>query len=63
MKKLEINPEEITSDLNNILNIINKLENLNLDKLEEKDIKKIQKEAENQQEIVRNKYKNLDSEK
>ena len=58
MKKLEINPEEITSDLNNILNIINKLENLNLDKLEEKDIKKIQKEAENQQEIVRNKYKN-----
>ena len=63
MKKLEINPEEITSDLNNILNIINKLENLNLDKLEEKDIKKIQKEAENQQEIVRNKYKNLDSKK
>ena len=63
MKKLEINPEEITSDLNNILNIINKLENLNLDKLEEKDIKKIQKEAENKQEIVRNKYKNLDSKK
>ena len=63
MKKSEINPEEITSDLNNILNIINKLENLNLDKLEEKDIKKIQKEAENQQEIVRNKYKNLDSKK
>ena len=63
MKILEINPEEITSDLNNILNIINKLENLNLDKLEEKDIKKIQKEAENQQEIVRNKYKNLDSKK
>ena len=63
MKKLEINPEEITSDLNNILIIINKLENLNLDKLEEKDIKKIQKEAENQQEIVRNKYKNLDSKK
>ena len=63
MKKLEINPEEITSDLNNILNIIDKLENLNLDKLEEKDIKKIQKEAENQQEIVRNKYKNLDSKK
>ena len=63
MKKLEINPEEITSDLNNILNIIDKLENLDLDKLEEKDIKKIQKEAENQQEIVRNKYKNLDSKK
>ena len=60
MKKSQVNPEELLKDLNKILSNIELLEKEDLSK---KDIKKIQKEAENQQEIVRNKYKNLDSKK
>jgi hypothetical protein len=62
MKKSKINPEEIEGDINNILNIITKLENLDLNNIENKDINKIQKEAEKQQKLIKNKYKDLDSE-
>tara|TARA_B100001094_G_C17903868_1_gene657830 strand:+ start:517 stop:708 length:192 start_codon:yes stop_codon:yes gene_type:complete len=61
MKKSKINPEEIEGDINNILNIITKLENLDLNNIENKDINKIQKEAEKQQKLIKNKYKDLDS--
>ena len=61
MKKSKINSEDITKDVNDIFNIVNKLENL--EKITNKDLKTLQKEAEDQEEKIKNKYKNLDTEK
>ena len=60
MKKSQVNPEELLKDLDKILNNLKLLENENLKK---KDISIIKNKLDKDSEEIKNKYKNLDSEK
>ena len=58
MKKQKINVEELSEDINKVLNVISEINNSELENRQKilKKVKKINKE-------LKNKYKNLDSEK
>ena len=60
MKKSKIESKDIIKDIDNTLNIINRLENMDLDNF---DIGDFKKEIEKQEKYIKNKYKNLDSKK
>ena len=58
MKKSQINPKEYLKDLDSILEIVDKIDNLNLETIDLNLLKKISKEKEKS---IKNKYKDLDS--
>ena len=59
MKKSKIKPEEYLKDLESILEIVNKIDNLNP---ESTDLNQLNKILKNKNKEMRNKYKDLDSE-
>ena len=60
MKKSKIKPEEYLKDLESILEIVNKIDNLNP---ESTDLNQLNKILKNKNKEMRNKYKDLDSSK
>ena len=60
MKKSQISPESFLKDLEGILKLVEKVDNLDLEKTDLKVLSKIIKNKEKQ---IKNKYKDLDSEK
>ena len=60
MKKSQVNPEELLKDLNKILNNIKLLEKKDINK---KDIDIIESKSTKDSEGIKNKYKDLDTEK
>ena len=60
MKKLQINPEDLIKDLNKILENITLLED---PKITDKDLVKITKKLNKDSEKLKEKYKDLDTEK
>tara|TARA_Y100000592_G_C5312114_1_gene240662 strand:- start:68 stop:250 length:183 start_codon:yes stop_codon:yes gene_type:complete len=60
MKKSQVNPEELLKDLDKILSNLKLLEKENLKK---KDISIIKRKIDKDSKGIKNKYKNLDSEK
>ena len=60
MKKSQVNPEELLKDLNKMLNNIKLFEKKDLNK---EDINIIKSKTTNDSKNIKNKYKDLDSEK
>ena len=60
MKKSQIKTEEFLRDLESVLEIVDKIDNLDLEKTNLKTLTKIIK---NKEKTIKNKYKDLDSEK
>ena len=63
MKKSKIKLEDFSKDLNNILELVSKVDNLDFENLEDKDLRKISKEIKKTAKFIKNKYKDLDTEK
>ena len=63
MKKSKIKLEDFSKDLNNILEIVSKVDNLDFENLEDKDLRKISKEIKKTDKFIKNKYKDLDTKK
>ena len=59
MKKSKIKPKEYLKDLKDVLDIVNKIDNINL---ESTDLKVLNNILKNQKIKLKNKYKDLDSE-
>ena len=59
MKKSKIKPKEFLKDIESILEIVNKIDNLNP---ESTDLNQLNKILKNKNKEMRNKYKDLDSE-
>ena len=59
MKKSQIKPKEYLKDLNTILEIVNKIDNLDPKTMDLNELNKILKNKEKE---IKNKYKDLDSE-
>ena len=59
MKKSQIKPKEFLRDLDGILNLVEKMDNLDPEKTDLKVLSKILKNKEKQ---IKNKYKDLDTE-
>ena len=59
MKKSKIKPKEYIKDLKDVLDIVNKIDNINL---ESTDLKVLNNILKNQKIKLKNKYKDLDSE-
>ena len=65
MKKSEINPEEVLKDANKVMEIINKLDNLDLKNINslEKEIKEIEKNLTSKyQDYIKEDKEDLDTE-
>ena len=60
MSKSKIKPKEFLQDLDSILNIISKLNNIDVSK--KNNISKLVKEIKEKEKKIENKYKNLDTE-
>ena len=60
MSKSKIKPKEFLQDLDSILNIISKLDNIDVSK--KNNISKLVKEIKEKEKKIENKYKNLDTE-
>ena len=60
MSKPKIKPEDFLNDIDEILKIASNINNLNL---ENTDIKKLTKRIKKSNKLLKNKYKNLDTEK
>ena len=60
MKKSKIKPKEYLKDLESILEIVDKIDNLNP---ETTDLKLLNKILKNKKKEIKNKYKDLDTEK
>tara|TARA_R110001583_G_scaffold182268_1_gene339961 strand:- start:60 stop:242 length:183 start_codon:yes stop_codon:yes gene_type:complete len=60
MKKSQINPEEYLKDLKDVLEIVNKIDNLDTKKT---DLKVLNKIINNKEKSLKNKYKDLDTKK
>ena len=58
MKKSQINPKEFLRDLESVLEIVNKIDNLDLEKT---DLKLLSKIIKNKKKTIKNKYKDLDT--
>ena len=58
MKKSQINPKEYLKDLDSILEIVDKIDNLDLQTIDLDQLKKIIKHKEKK---IKNKYKDLDT--
>tara|TARA_B100001094_G_scaffold92874_1_gene88751 strand:- start:3686 stop:3892 length:207 start_codon:yes stop_codon:yes gene_type:complete len=56
MKKSEIKPDEILTDLNNAVNLINQIESINLEK---NDLKQLKENAEKLNKDLKEKYKDI----
>tara|TARA_R110001592_G_scaffold48407_1_gene152389 strand:- start:240 stop:431 length:192 start_codon:yes stop_codon:yes gene_type:complete len=63
MKKSKITPKDFTNDLNKILKLISKIEDTDFENIEDKDLNKISKEIQKTDNFLKNKYKDLDTEK
>ena len=63
MKKSKIKLEDFSKDLNNILELVSKVDNLDFENLEDKDLRKISKEIKKTDKFIKNKYKDLDTKK
>ena len=59
-KKPTIKPEEFLKDLEGVLNLVEKIDKLDLEKTDLKTLKKIIK---NKETTIKNKYKDLDTKK
>ena len=59
MSKSKIKPKEFLQDLDSILNIISKLDNIDVSK--KNNISKLIKEVKEKEKKIENKYKNLDT--
>ena len=59
MSKSKIKPKEFLQDLDSILNIISKLDNIDVSK--KNNISKLVKEIKEKEKKIKNKYKNLDT--
>jgi hypothetical protein len=59
MSKSKIKPKEFLQDLDSILNIISKLDNIDVSK--KNNISKLVKEIKEKEKKIENKYKNLDT--
>ena len=59
MSKSKIKPKEFLQDLDSILNIISKLDNIDVSK--KNNISKLVKEIKEKEKEIENKYKNLDT--
>ena len=60
MKKSKIKPKEYLKDLDSVLEIVDKIDNLNP---ETTDLKLLNKIIKNKQKQIKNKYKDLDTKK
>ena len=60
MKKLKIKPTEFLKDIEGILELVDKIDNLNP---ENTDLSKLNKILKSKEKQIKNKYKNLDSKK
>ena len=60
MKKSKIKPEEYLGDLEDILEIVDKIDNLNTEKT---DLKLLNKILKNKKKQIKKKYKDLDTKK
>jgi hypothetical protein len=60
MSKSKIKPKEFLQDLDSILNIISKLDNIDVSK--KNNISKLIKEVKEKEKKIENKYKHLDTE-
>ena len=58
MKKSKINEKEFLKDLEGVLNLVEKIDNLDLEKT---DLKTLNKVIKNREKILKNKYKDLDT--
>ena len=58
MKKSQINTEEFLRDLDGILNLVEKIDNLDPEKT---DLKVLSKILKNKEKTIKNKYKDLDT--
>ena len=58
MKKSQINTEEFLRDLDGILNLVEKIDNLDPEKT---DLKVLSKILKNKEKMIKNKYKDLDT--
>ena len=60
MKKSKIKPKEFLKDIDSILEIVDKVENMDIETM---DFKKLKKIIKNKEKYIKNKYKDLDTEK
>ena len=60
MKKSKIKPKEFLKDVESILEIVNKIDNIDL---ETTDFNKLGKVIKSKEKYIKNKYKNLDTKK
>ena len=60
MKKSKIKPTEFLKDVESVLELVNKVDNLNP---ENTDLLKLNKVLKNKEKQIKNKYKDLDTEK
>ena len=63
MKNSKINPENFKKDLNKVLELVNEINNIDFENIEEKDLNKISKKIKKTDKFIKNKYKDLDTEK
>ena len=63
MSKSKISLESFSKDLNDILDLVSKVENLDFENLKEIELNKISKEIKKTDKFIKKKYKNLDSSK
>ena len=60
MKKSKIKPKEFLEDIESILELVNKIDNIDP---ENTDLSKLNQVLKNKKKYIKNKYKNLDSKK
>tara|TARA_R110002020_G_scaffold397292_2_gene607404 strand:- start:180 stop:362 length:183 start_codon:yes stop_codon:yes gene_type:complete len=60
MKKSKIKIEEFLKDVDTVLSLVSKIDNIDPDTV---DIEKLQKEIKKTDKFIKNKYKNLDTKK
>ena len=60
MKKSKIKPKEFLKDIESILELVNKIDNIDP---ENTDLSKLNQVLKNKKKYIKNKYKNLDSKK
>ena len=60
MKKSKIKPKEFLKEIESILEIVDKVDNMNIETM---DFKKLKKIIKNKEKYIKNKYKDLDPKK
>jgi DNA topoisomerase IA len=60
MKNSKISPKSFQKDVNKVLELINKINDIDFEKVEEKDLDKISQEIKKTDKFIKNKYKDLD---